>query len=115
MYSSFMKADHNDTCNSILEMHHDNTKTLSLRKCIGQKVIYKQLQVPKYIVYAIITKNLQSRKYKRSIVYMQYTVEPPNKGHFGSRGFVLFSEVVLWWEVQANRLFIDLIYLDNMF
>ena len=43
------------------------------------------------------------------------TVEPLNKGHFGSRGFVLFSEVVLWWEVQANRLFIDLLYLDNMF
>ena len=43
------------------------------------------------------------------------TVEPLNKGHFGSRGFVLFSEVVLWWEVQANRLFIDLIYLDNVF
>jgi len=30
------------------------------------------------------------------------TVEPSNKGHFGSRAFVLFSEVVLWWEVQAN-------------
>ena len=44
-----------------------------------------------------------------------YTVEPLNKGHFGSRGFVLFSEVVLWWEVRANRSFIDLIYLDNMF
>ena len=43
------------------------------------------------------------------------TVEPLNKGHFGSTGFVLFSEVVLWWEVQANRFFIDLIYLDNMF
>ena len=43
------------------------------------------------------------------------TVEPLNKGHFGSRGFVLFLEVVLWWEVQANRSFIDLIYLDNMF
>ena len=46
---------------------------------------------------------------------LENTVEPLNKGHFGSRGFVLFSEVVLWWEVQANRLFIDLIYLDNMF
>ena len=43
------------------------------------------------------------------------TVEPLNKGHFGSRGFVLFSEVVLWWEVQSIRSFIDLIYLDNMF
>ena len=30
------------------------------------------------------------------------TVEPPNKGHFGSGTFVLFSEVVLWWEVRAN-------------
>ena len=46
---------------------------------------------------------------------IQSTVEPLNKGHFGSRGFVLFSEVVLWWEVQANRSFIDVIYLDNMF
>jgi len=27
------------------------------------------------------------------------TVEHPNKGHFGIRAFVLFSEVVLWWEV----------------
>ena len=40
-----------------------------------------------------------------------YTVEPLNKGHFGSRGFVLFLEVVLWWEVQANRSFIDVIYM----
>jgi len=30
------------------------------------------------------------------------TVEPPNKGHFGGKAFVLFSEVVLWWEVRAN-------------
>ena len=28
------------------------------------------------------------------------TVEPPNKGHFGNRAFVLFSEAVLWWEVR---------------
>ena len=34
------------------------------------------------------------------------TVEPPNKGHFRSRAFVLFSEVVLWWEVRANIQFI---------
>jgi len=27
------------------------------------------------------------------------TVEPLNKGHFGSRAFVLFWEVVLVWEV----------------
>ena len=32
----------------------------------------------------------------------EYTLEPPNKGHFGSRVFVLFLEVVLWWEVRAN-------------
>ena len=32
------------------------------------------------------------------------TVEPPNKGHFGSGAFVLFSEVVLWWEVRVNLL-----------
>ncbi len=28
------------------------------------------------------------------------TVEPPNKGHFGSRHFVLYREAVLWWEVK---------------
>jgi len=35
-------------------------------------------------------------------------VEPLNKGHFGSRTFVLFSEVVLSyrWEVRANMQFI---------
>ena len=54
---------------------------------------------------------------KQAGEYILYpiTVEPLNKGHFGSRGFVLFSEVVLWWEVQANRSFIYVIYLDNMF
>jgi len=40
------------------------------------------------------------------IYYTCNTVEPPNKGHFGSRAFVLFSEVVLWWEVRANVQFI---------
>ena len=40
------------------------------------------------------------------INYHDLTVEPPNKGHFGSRAFVLFSEVVLWWEVRANMQFI---------
>ncbi len=28
------------------------------------------------------------------------TVEPPNKGHFGSRHFVLYRETVLWWEFK---------------
>jgi len=49
---------------------------------------------------------------------LEGTVEPPNKGHFGSRAFVLFSEVVPWWEVRANMRFIapqDLIYLDSMY
>jgi len=36
----------------------------------------------------------------------RYTVEPPNKGHFGSTALVLFSEVVLWWEVRAKMQFI---------
>ncbi len=26
---------------------------------------------------------------------------PPNKGHFWSRAFVLFSEVFLWWEIHS--------------
>jgi len=42
----------------------------------------------------------------RLVVVMIVTVEPPNKGHFGRRAFVLFSEVVLWWEVRANMQFI---------
>ena len=40
------------------------------------------------------------------IIKVNCTAEPPNKGHFGSRAFVLFSEVVLWWEVRANMRFI---------
>jgi len=40
------------------------------------------------------------------MLLQQTIVEPPNKGHFGSRAFVLFSEVVLWLEVQANMQFI---------
>ena len=28
------------------------------------------------------------------------TVEPLNKGHFGSASFVLYLEAVLWWEVR---------------
>ena len=28
------------------------------------------------------------------------TVEPLNKGHFGSGDFVLYLEAVLWWEVR---------------
>ena len=30
------------------------------------------------------------------------TVEPPNKGHFGSGDFVLYLEAVLWWEVRIT-------------
>ena len=30
------------------------------------------------------------------------TVEHLNKGHFGSVAFVLYSEVVLWWEVEIT-------------
>ena len=29
-----------------------------------------------------------------------YTVEPPNKGHFGRATFVLYSEAVFWREVR---------------
>jgi len=51
--------------------------------------------------------------------YITNTVEPPNKGHFGSKAFVLFSEVVLWWEVRANMQFIapsrPNIYLDSIY
>ena len=33
-------------------------------------------------------------------------MEPPNKGHFRSGAFVLYSEVVLWWEVRIKLLFL---------
>ena len=33
------------------------------------------------------------------VEYLQYTVEPPNRGHFGTAAFVLSSEVVLFSEV----------------
>ena len=42
-----------------------------------------------------------------------YTVEPPNKGHFGSRGFVLCSEVVPISEVHyfsSTKLFYNAYY-----
>ena len=35
-----------------------------------------------------------------SIADYSNTVEPPNKGHFGSGHFVLYLETVLWWEVR---------------
>ena len=41
-----------------------------------------------------------------AIANVTSTVEPPNKGHFGSKAFVLYSEVVLWWEVRLNLLFL---------
>ena len=31
-----------------------------------------------------------------NICSQEYTVEPPNKGHFGSGDFVFYLEVVLW-------------------
>ena len=35
-------------------------------------------------------------------LYDSYTVKPLNKGHFGSVAFVLFCEIVLWWEVRIT-------------
>jgi len=29
-------------------------------------------------------------------IYMIYSIEPPNRGHFGTAAFVLSSEVVLF-------------------
>ena len=39
---------------------------------------------------------------KQHILLQLYTVEPLNKGHFGSVAFFLYSEVVLWWEVEIT-------------
>ena len=46
-----------------------------------------------------------------SALFSQYfrivtTVEPPNKGHFGSGAFVLCVEIVLWWKVRLNLQFL---------
>ena len=38
---------------------------------------------------------------------LDYTVEPPNKGHFGSGPFVLYSEVVPWSETSMFCVFIE--------
>ena len=35
-------------------------------------------------------------------MYDSCTVEPLSKGHFGSVAFVLYSEVVLWREVEIT-------------
>ena len=53
-----------------------------------------------YILYSIVS-YIDDR-----LPTLTITVEPPNKGHFGSGAFVLYSEVVLWWEVQINLLFL---------
>ena len=34
--------------------------------------------------------------------FLNYTVEPSNNRHFGNRAFVLYSEVVLWFESVAT-------------
>ena len=73
---------------------------------------------PVFCCSAIPTSHIFGAFIACSINFLLNTVEPPNKGHCGSRAFVLFSEVVLWWEVQANMQFIaphDLIYLDSMY
>ena len=44
-----------------------------------------------------------------------YTVKPPNKGHFGSKASVLYTEVVFWWEVRLSLLFLALKCLANMY
>ena len=41
--------------------------------------------------------NIHSHQFLRSL---QYTVEPPNKGHFWDTASVLISEVVLFSEVR---------------
>ena len=51
-----------------------------------------------YVVYA----NSSLCQLPFNSEFSLYTVEPPNKGHFGSRAFVLYSEVVLWWEVRIT-------------
>ena len=37
-----------------------------------------------------------------------YTVEPPNKGHFGTQASVSYSEVVLYSEVFGKIVFLHL-------
>ena len=40
--------------------------------------------------------------YLRILWVQAITVKPLNKGHFGSMAFLLYSEVVLWWEVEIT-------------
>ena len=43
---------------------------------------------------------------------MYYTVEPPNKGHFGSGEFVLYWEAVLWQEVRLTSNRCSVLYVE---
>ena len=43
---------------------------------------------------------LTQELYSKSVYFKAYTVEPPNKGHFGNGSFVLSSEVVPISEVH---------------
>ena len=61
------------------------------KRCQGGKV-----QVKKFMGGRIV------------VPYHPITVKPPNKGHFGIWASVLYSEVVLWWEVQHILLFITI-------
>ena len=47
-------------------------------------------------------------------IQIQYTVEPPNKGHFGNGSLVLCSEVVPISEVHDFSTHFDCIILDKL-
>ena len=62
---------------------------------------FKPASVISVAVYKTCVKPVPIPTEESCIIYLGFlnTVEPLNKGHFGSKAFVLYSEVVLWWEV----------------
>ena len=68
-------------------------------------LIHFVLAVTIAIVYSLLWHNLCTKKYALMCeayavqMHIPSTVEPPNRGHFGTAAFVLSSEVVLFSEV----------------
>ena len=72
-----------------------------LSNVIGQLLDFNALRVLWISIYRVhVLKDLGTNLGAvDKFTCCEITVEPPDKGHFGSKAFVLYSEVVLWWEV----------------
>ena len=54
-------------------------------------------------LFIVLTTGIMIRtSHQDSLQINDKTVEPPNKGHFGSGDVVLYLEAVLWWEVRIT-------------